>query len=386
MILRPPAPRHPASGGIAVRNSPQPMALPTTDLPTPARRRRRSSRGTGAPPRPPRTAARIVVACGVAAAVLLALAFRLGTASMWWIEILRYVPFPAYLVPAVAVGVVSFWLGWPWRIAAGAGLAVVLTTVMGLATGRADDDGVRLRFMTWNVKAYVAVHEAEGFARVAWEVANADPDILVMQDAGAIAAHPEAAAPLRAALAGRQVYVEDQYLVASRFPLADCRPGSLSTAEETTEYVRCTVTVHGHGVDVFTAHFLSPREGLNAARGRERGGLEEWKYNVTVRLAQADLLVRGLVQAHRPLIVAGDFNADEHSPIVRRLLALGLRDAWSSAAFGYGYTYGHDLRPGFSFLRIDHVLVSPDVGVADCRTGGRDASQHRPVICDLLVE
>jgi endonuclease/exonuclease/phosphatase (EEP) superfamily protein YafD len=327
-----------------------------------------------------------VAASAILGIVLLALAFRLGAASMWWIEILRYVPFPVYLVPAAAALVASAWLGWAWRVAAGAALAIVLTVVMGLATGTADEGGDPLRFMTWNVKAYVALHQSEGFARVAWEVANADPDILVMQDASAIAAHPEAAAPLRAALAGRQVYVEDQYLVASRFPLKDCRPGSLATGDETTEYVRCTVTVRGRDLDVFTAHFLSPREGLNAARGRERGGLEEWQYNVTVRLAQADLLVKGLVQARRPLVVAGDFNADEHSPIVRRLLDLGLRDAWSSAAFGYGYTYGHDLRPGFSFLRIDHVLASPDVGVGSCRTGGSEASQHRPVICELLLE
>jgi endonuclease/exonuclease/phosphatase (EEP) superfamily protein YafD len=220
---------------------------------------------------------------------------------------------------------------------------------------------------------------------VAWEIANDDPDVLVMQDAGVIATHPDEAAPVRAALAGRQLYVEDQYVVASRYPLEGCAPGSLATGEETTHYVHCTVRVPGHALEVYTAHFLSPREGLNAARHRERGGLEEWEYNVKIRLAQADLLVKGVAQGQHPLVVAGDLNADERSPIVRRLLDLGLRDAWSSSTFGYGYTYGHDLAPRFSFLRIDHVLASPEVGVAGCRTGGRDASQHRPVICELRL-
>jgi endonuclease/exonuclease/phosphatase (EEP) superfamily protein YafD len=86
------------------------------------------------------------------------------------------------------------------------------------------------------------------------------------------------------------------------------------------------------------------------------------------------------------VIVAGDLNADDRSPVVRRLLATGLRDAFSSAAIGYGYTLGHALRPGFSFLRIDHVLVSRDIGVRDCEPGGRDGSEHRPVLADLWVD
>ena len=98
------------------------------------------------------------------------------------------------------------------------------------------------------------------------------------------------------------------------------------------------------------------------------------------------MLVRGIVASAHPVILAGDLNADEHSPVVRSLLATGLRDAFGSAGLGYGYTYGHDLRPGFSFLRIDHVLVAGSIGVRDCRVGGRDGSEHRPVIADLFVE
>jgi endonuclease/exonuclease/phosphatase (EEP) superfamily protein YafD len=330
--------------------------------------------------------ARALVAAGLLVAVALTLAFRYGTERMWWVEIARYAPYPAYLVPAVLLLALAWRLGWAWRGAALLALLLVVSEVMGLSIGRADEGSDRVRLMTYNIKAYLAWQRPDGFARLAWEVQDADADVIVMQDAGAVASHREQAAPLFAALAGRQTYVEDQYIVASRFPLKACAPARMAASESPDAvYVRCTLTVNGRDVDLFTAHFVSPREGLNAARGRVGGGLEEWESNFEDRLAQAGQLMSGLVKTSRPLIVAGDLNAEENSPVVRRLLSLGLRDAFDSAGLGYGYTYGHDLRPGFSFLRIDHVLVSEAIGVQACRVGGREGSQHRPVIADLLI-
>src|SRR6478672_7814991 len=82
--------------------------------------------------------ARALVAAGLLAAVALTLGFRYGTERMWWIEIARYAPYPAYLVPAVALLGLAWRLGWAWRGAAFLALALVVTEVMGLATGRAD--------------------------------------------------------------------------------------------------------------------------------------------------------------------------------------------------------------------------------------------------------
>ena len=100
--------------------------------------------------------ARVLVAAGLLAAVALTLAFRYGTERMWWIEIARYVPYPAYLVPAVLLVALAWGLGWAWRGAAFLALGLVVTEVMGLAIGRADEGSDRMRLMTWNVKAYLA--------------------------------------------------------------------------------------------------------------------------------------------------------------------------------------------------------------------------------------
>ena len=39
-----------------------------------------------------------------------------------------------------------------------------------------------------------------------------------------------------------------------------------------------------------------------------------------------------------------------------------------------------------SFVRIDHILVSPELGVRHSFVGGKEASEHRPVIADLLLQ
>jgi endonuclease/exonuclease/phosphatase (EEP) superfamily protein YafD len=349
------------------------------------RRRHRSAALAPAPrPRHHRFLA-ILVVTGLAIAVVLALGFRFGSEEMWWIEIARYVPFPAYLVPALLVVACAWPLGWRWRVLSLVAPLVVATELMGLAVGSPDDGGSRLRFMTYNIKAYLARKTPDGYAKIAWEIASQDPDVIVMQDGQSIESADQLPAPMKAALKGRQVYVQDQYIVASRYPLTHCAPGNMSYSDQEDNFVHCTLGFPGKDIDLFTAHFVSPRDGLNAARGKAEGGLMEWKDNFRDRMAQSIQLSAAVTQAKGPVIVAGDLNADERSPVVRRLLATGLRDAYSSAAIGYGYTLGHDLRPGFSFLRIDHVLVSHDIGVRDAAPGGRDGSEHRPVVADLLV-
>lgn len=304
---------------------------------------------------------------------------------MWWLEIARYVPFPAYLVPALVLVACAWPLGWRWRALSLLAPAIVATELMGLCLGSPDEGSVRLRFMTYNVKAYIAKRSPDGYAKLAWEIASQDPDVIVMQDANPMSDDDELPGTILAALKGRTVFHADQYIVASRHPLSHCALGDMPVPAEETHFVHCTLNVAGRDIDLFTAHFVSPRDGLNAARGQAAGGLSGWETNFGDRVSQSILLAAIVGRSSHPVILAGDLNADEHSPIVRRLLATGLRDAFSSSSVGYGYTLGHALKPGFSFLRIDHVLVGPDIGVADCSTGGREASEHRPVVCNLLV-
>jgi endonuclease/exonuclease/phosphatase family metal-dependent hydrolase len=252
------------------------------------------------------------------------------------------------------------------------------------------------------VKSYLAVEHVGGFEPLVRELAAQDPDLLVMQDAvtvvDALSEHPEFAAQERRAgiarlrewLRGRSTYAAGQYVVSSRLPLRDCEAPALDAPGEPVRYAHCVVVATAGPLDVFTVHFVSPREGLNAARRERLHGLAAWRTNFAERLAQSRRLAEVVRASAHPVILAGDLNAEDDSPVVRQLLAAGLRDAFASAGRGYGYTHGHSLHvagraSGVSFLRIDHVLVGPTVGVRECHAGDKEASEHRPVVAELLL-
>jgi vancomycin resistance protein VanJ len=320
-------------------------------------------------------------------AVLLASAYRAEPLGSWWLELLQYAPYPAFLLPALFAVVLSWRLGWAWRVTAIGALGLVVTIIMGFTFGHADTGSDALRLMTYNIKAYRAVRQPGAFEALAREVDRHRPDLLVMQDAGDLtAARRTAPAIAQSIFAGRNVFSHDQYIVVSRYPLRDCRAGDLSFRGQPHSYVRCIVAVDGSEVELFTAHLLSPRRGLNATRHEGAEGIGDWQQNFEDRLSQSRTLAGDIARHERPLIVAGDLNAPETSPVIRTLLDRGLRDAFSSAGRGYGYTHGHSTMLSISFLRIDHILVSPDIGVVDAFAGGKDGSEHRPVIADLLLE
>ncbi len=333
-----------------------------------------------------RTLARFIVIFVAVAVFFICIAYKIGPEHYWVIAFLQYVPYYAFLLPALIALAISFKLAMRWRLLAGTAMLLVLTMMMGLVVGIRDSGTEHIRVMTYNVKDYVALDSAGGFANIADEIARHDPDILILQDAGQInTSFEEAPVTMMPLFGNRQVYAFGQYAVASRYPLSGCHPGKISFREYAHTYVYCTVSTGFTQIDLYTAHFLTPRGGLNAVRHERLSGIEEWEQNVSDRMIQAAALAKDVRGSVRPVILAGDFNAPDSSLVVRQLVDAGVRDAFAAAGLGYGYSYGHSLRPGISFLRIDHIFVSPSIGVADCFVGGKFASPHRPVIADLLL-
>ena len=338
-------------------------------------------------------ALRVFVAVLLGATALLTAAQRLGASDAGWLELTRFLPFPVVLAPSLFALLLATRLGRGWTLASLASLALVASVTMGLEWHRGSPAGVGampIRLMTYNVKATLAAQRPDGMAALAREVARHDPDILVMQDA-----HDSTGAPAAELLSGGRVFgyphvhAAGQYIVASRFALHGCVQRPIGPPSDEHRYLRCTVQAGPTALTLVTVHFDSPREGLNAARREGLEGFGEWQRNHDGRLAQARALATDLAPllapGAAPLIVAGDLNAPPSSPVMATLRTAGLRDAFSAAGRGYGYTYGHALRIGFRFLRIDHALVSAAIGVAACTTGGTDASQHRPVIAELRL-
>lgn len=333
------------------------------------------------------------VVCVLAGVGVLLFGRAMGPEKSAVLALSQYLPFPVYVLPAAAAVLAAFiWLNWLWRGLASLALLACLTVLMGLSWGRGEEGHGRVRVMTYNVKSYLALQQPGGAEALAREVLEHQPDILVMQDAGQLVdveGNVRSADLLRVIGSGHQhAFATDEYVLVSRWPIRQCRSGAIPVGDEPHVFAHCDIEVDGRILEVITAHLITPRQGL---RGKHHGqarwlGLGEWQDNMLLRMRQAGLLAEYLRQLPPgPRIVAGDLNASEPSVVVQTLLNTGLRDAFSSAGLGYGFTHGHSLLKGLSFLRIDHILVSPDIAVADAFTGGEEASQHRPVIADLYL-
>jgi vancomycin resistance protein VanJ len=282
------------------------------------------------------------------------------------------------------------WLGRVWLAAGVANLIFFGAVTMGfgwhMGGDAAPDDALRLRLMSFNIKAELARERRGGLTALEIEVTRHAPDVIAMQDAdGLLVRRSDAPLAGGAALFGLpHVYALGQYIIASRFPLHGCGVGQIGYRDQSHRFLHCRLDIGGTLLTLVTAHFQTPRNALMAVRRRGPQGMNDWQRNVEDRLEQARHLVRALADLPRPLVVAGDLNAPETSPVLRMLLDAGLRDSFAVAGRGWGYTYGHTLR-GLSFLRIDHVLVSADIGVVNSAVGGAEASEHRPVVTDLFV-
>lgn len=327
----------------------------------------------------------LAVVLGNLAAVFLAWGFRNGPERHWLFSVIEYAPYPVFLLPFLVLVAAAFLVGRVWVLLALAGLIFVATEVMDLEIHLGESGSNRIRVLTFNVKDYLARREPFGLADIANEIARHDPDIFVLQDARSFQQDVIDPTFARGLFGDRETYKFGQYVIASRFPLHDCRNGWISFRDEPHTYATCVVSIQGKDIHLVTTHFMTPRSGLAATRFNPIRGMREWTENVSDRMTQARLLAADLHALDRPVIVAGDLNSPTASLVVRTLLDTGLRDAFSVAGLGYGYTWGHSLRFRFSFLRIDHILVSREFRVARSFVGHAAGSAHRPVIADLYL-
>ena len=114
---------------------------------------------------------------------------------------------------------------------------------------------------------------------------------------------------------------------------------------------------------------------MREADGRAANGL---RAGSEVRRAQVGALARHAAGVNGPVILAGDFNTPDDSPIFRSNWA-GLQDAFTTAGWGFGITYAKHR----TALRIDHVLCDPGWTIRSCRVGADVGSGHHVLVTDL---
>jgi endonuclease/exonuclease/phosphatase family metal-dependent hydrolase len=105
----------------------------------------------------------------------------------------------------------------------------------------------------------------------------------------------------------------------------------------------------------------------------------DYRADPRVRQRQVEEMLGYIGDAGEPTLVFGDLNARPDAPELRPLL-VRVRDTWQSSA-GPGLTYPAD-KPE---KRIDYVLASKHFRVRSASVPDTEASDHRPVVVDLLL-
>jgi vancomycin resistance protein VanJ len=269
----------------------------------------------------------------------------------------------------------------------------VLGPIMGcrwsLPAANPPPGALAVRVMTWNIKY--------GFydtAPLIDEIERCRPDLVFFQDAvGSMDG------PLGSYFKNWQVRTAGQYVIASRFPLSAAEVHELSSPGGTSgNLLHCQARIGPTAISLYNVHFKTPRRSLNAFRTARREpwylpqAIQSFDHNVRTRILQASSMLEPLSREPGPVIVAGDLNAPDASLACAMLREAGLHDAFAERGKGYGFTYGHFLFKyrlpwlKLSWMRIDHIMASAGFVTRRCWAGSGEASDHRPVIADLVLK
>lgn len=221
-------------------------------------------------------------------------------------------------------------------------------------------DGTALRILTANTWK-----EPRAAAALVSLILSAQPDIVLIQELGA--GWEEILAPLQAMyqyqrMDPRSANGDIHLGIFARMP-AESHQQLIAQGIPGTETL---FRVRGAPLRVINVHTRSPFSPCRAWLHRQ----------------EMEAMARYLRAAEGHVILAGDMNAALWAPLYQRIRrASGLVNA--RKGFGVLGTWPAWLGP----LRtpIDHILLSPQIHVRDCRIGPRIGSDHRPLITDIQL-
>jgi endonuclease/exonuclease/phosphatase (EEP) superfamily protein YafD len=210
-------------------------------------------------------------------------------------------------------------------------------------------------------------HANPDLGRIGQEIRAAAPDLVALQEvdpdgaarlqrSGVLARFPYAVTDLRKSPSGIGLW--------SRLPVADSQVQDVHGMA----VIKATILVGSHRLRLYSVHTVAP---LGDDRVR-------WR-------AQLRWVEEEIRRERGPLVVAGDFNATRYHHSFRRLLSERLEDAHERRGTGWATTWPRNRWPLPPLMRLDHVLVSPDIGVRSVREGIGQGSDHRPIIAELVV-
>ena len=149
-----------------------------------------------------------------------------------------------------------------------------------------------------------------------------------------------------------------------------------------TPQQRLVLNVDGQNIVLYNVHLYMP---LNDNESQ----FLLLRYDETRRNQQINELLTFITVETQPVLVVGDFNLSEFSPIYNRLDAQ-LQDAYRDASWGLGQTFpggtSEELDDIFPPLfRLDYVWYTEGLQALNARVGSRLGSDHLPLIVTLDI-
>ncbi len=239
------------------------------------------------------------------------------------------------------------------------------------ASGTATDTGTSIEIISFNF--YPDNTQAE--EAVAWIGAYA-PDIIALQEL------PDDAsifAPLDAAYPYQVVDLERaESAIYSRYPIVDNDIIELPYSPAQ----RLTLDILGQQIVVYNVHVFMPLNDREA----------DWtilRYDEARRNADSEQLLAQIASETLPVILIGDLNMTEWSPMYHQFTNT-LTDAYRNSSWGIGATWpagaSEDFAGGYPRLfRIDYVWYTEPIEAVYAAVGANIGSDHLPLRVELAL-
>ena len=306
----------------------------------------------------------------------------------WWIShILTYLPRVPYLaVPVLLIGFAckfhrkSIWFN---LVSIGIVLVPIMDFKVTLAALQTPPKGLDIRVLSCNVQ-----NHKPAFSKVLSEISSLNPVVVAFQEST-----PHYDLLLKYFKTWNSTS-SGRLWVGSKHPVKlidHCTP----EFSKRTCAIAVEVQAPSGSFLVFNVHLMTARHALTelSVTNLLNGHAAEVISNHTHNRGTESRVVRAFVFHHvrrmnLPYIIVGDFNTPSSSSLYQENWG-DLPNAFDVAGSGYGYTSpcaNHRMwLDNTPWLRIDHILVSPECSVRECKIGTENGSDHRLITSRLTI-